>query len=93
MKKLHDNEASQDLMMFHLQTNESNDGCLQFLGDTGAQMHVLKSDSNMNNEVVNKHSKIIGCTGIESLVLKRRRFLGARDSDDLELNNVRVVPR
>ena len=92
-KKLYDDEASQALMMFHLQSNESNDGYLQCLGDTGAQMHVLKSDRSLTNEVVNKHSKIIGCTGIESPVLKQGDVvLGTRDGDDLELKNVRVVP-
>ena len=92
-EQLYDDSASQALMSFHLQTNESSDGYLQCLGDTGAQMHVLKSDVNMTNELVNRNSKIIGCTGTESPVLKQGDVvLGTRNGDDLKLNNVRVVP-
>ena len=80
-------------MMFHLESNNSNDEYLQCLGDTGAQMHVFKSDKRMTNAVVNKHSKIIGCTGSESPVIKQGDIvLGTEHGDDLTLKNVRVVP-
>ena len=84
-EQLYEDDAPHDSMLFHFQSNESEDGYLQCLGDTGAQMHVLKSDMHMTNQVVNKNSKIIGCTGTESPVTKQGDVvLGMRSGADLE---------
>ena len=86
-------EESDDSMLFHFQSNDSNDEYLQCLGDTGAQMHVFKSDKCMTNAVVNKDSKFIGCAGSESPVTKQADIvLGTRHGDDLTLNNISLVP-